>query len=41
MKWGWVDVDEVLAMLRDRPGTQHVVITGRALPRGCSTPPTS
>src|ERR1700710_1170243 len=29
MKWGWVDVDEVLAVLRDRPGRQHVVITGR------------
>jgi cob(I)alamin adenosyltransferase len=29
MKWGWVDVDEVAATLRDRPGTQHVVITGR------------
>ena len=29
MKWGWVDVDEVVQTLRDRPGTQHVVITGR------------
>ncbi|GIF26905.1 cob(I)alamin adenosyltransferase [Actinoplanes tereljensis] len=29
MKWGWVDVDEVVATLADRPGTQHVVITGR------------
>ncbi|MFD1858908.1 cob(I)yrinic acid a,c-diamide adenosyltransferase [Aeromicrobium camelliae] len=29
MKWGWVDVDEVVATLRDRPGRQHVVITGR------------
>jgi cob(I)alamin adenosyltransferase len=29
MKWGWVDVDDVVATLRDRPGTQHVVITGR------------
>jgi cob(I)alamin adenosyltransferase len=29
MKWGWVDVDEVVATLKDRPGTQHVVITGR------------
>jgi cob(I)alamin adenosyltransferase len=29
MKWGWVDVDEVLAVLGERPGTQHVVITGR------------
>ena len=29
MKWGWVDVDEVVATLRDRPGQQHVVVTGR------------
>ena len=29
IKWGWVDVDEVVATLTDRPGTQHVVITGR------------
>ena len=29
MKWGWVDVDDVVATLKDRPGTQHVVITGR------------
>ncbi|NHC12775.1 cob(I)yrinic acid a,c-diamide adenosyltransferase [Motilibacter deserti] len=29
MKWGWVDVEDVVAALRDRPGTQHVVITGR------------
>jgi cob(I)alamin adenosyltransferase len=29
MTWGWVDVDEVVSTLRDRPGHQHVVITGR------------
>ncbi len=29
MTWGWVDVEEVVAVLRDRPGDQHVVITGR------------
>lgn len=29
MKWGWISVDEVVATLRDRPGHQHVVITGR------------
>ncbi len=29
MAWGWVDVDDVVATLRDRPGRQHVVITGR------------
>ncbi|MFD0902740.1 cob(I)yrinic acid a,c-diamide adenosyltransferase [Actinomadura sediminis] len=29
MKWGWVDVDDVVEALRERPGNQHVVITGR------------
>ncbi|GIL29398.1 cob(I)yrinic acid a,c-diamide adenosyltransferase [Actinocatenispora comari] len=29
MQWGWVDTDEVLATLADRPGHQHVVVTGR------------
>ena len=29
MTWGWVDVDEVVATLANRPGYQHVVITGR------------
>lgn len=29
IKWGWVDVDDVVATLGDRPGRQHVVITGR------------
>ena len=29
IKWGWIDVDDVVATLRDRPGFQHVVITGR------------
>ncbi|HVA61532.1 MAG TPA: cob(I)yrinic acid a,c-diamide adenosyltransferase [Mycobacteriales bacterium] len=29
MKWGVVDVDEVVDVLGARPGTQHVVITGR------------
>jgi len=29
MKWGWVDVDDVVATLAARPGRQHVVITGR------------
>ncbi|MGI9126164.1 MAG: cob(I)yrinic acid a,c-diamide adenosyltransferase [Mycobacterium sp.] len=32
MKWGWVDVDEVVETLRGRPGRQHVVITGRDAP---------
>ncbi|MCX4472032.1 Cob(I)yrinic acid a,c-diamide adenosyltransferase [Micromonospora sp. MW-13] len=29
MKWGWVDVAEVVDTLAARPGFQHVVITGR------------
>ena len=29
MAWGWVDVDDVVEALADRPGHQHVVITGR------------
>ncbi|MGJ3508120.1 cob(I)yrinic acid a,c-diamide adenosyltransferase [Enemella sp. A6] len=29
MKWGWVEVDDVIETLRNRPGYQHVVITGR------------
>jgi cob(I)alamin adenosyltransferase len=29
MTWGWVDIDDVVAALRDRPGHQHVIITGR------------
>jgi cob(I)alamin adenosyltransferase len=32
LKWGWVDTDEVVATLAARPGTQHVVITGRDAP---------
>lgn len=30
---GWLDVDEVLETLRARPGTQHVVMTGRRMPQ--------
>ncbi|KUI26770.1 cob(I)yrinic acid a,c-diamide adenosyltransferase [Mycobacterium sp. GA-2829] len=33
LKWGWVDVDEVVEALRARPGRQHVVITGRDAPQ--------
>ncbi|WP_159941414.1 MULTISPECIES: cob(I)yrinic acid a,c-diamide adenosyltransferase [unclassified Nocardiopsis] len=29
INWGWVDADEVVTALRERPGRQHVVITGR------------
>lgn len=27
--WGWVDVEDVVETLQHRPGTQHIVITGR------------
>lgn len=30
---GWLDVDEVLETLANRPGTQHVVMTGRRMPQ--------
>lgn len=30
---GWLDVDEVIETLRNRPGTQHVVMTGRRMPQ--------
>ncbi|MDI3404898.1 cob(I)yrinic acid a,c-diamide adenosyltransferase [Streptomyces cavernicola] len=33
MHWGWIDVEEVVSVLRDRPGQQHVVITGRNAPQ--------
>jgi len=29
LKWGWIDVAEVVEVLSTRPGTQHVVVTGR------------
>ncbi|MCE7082228.1 cob(I)yrinic acid a,c-diamide adenosyltransferase [Streptomyces sp. ST2-7A] len=32
LHWGWIDTDEVVGVLRERPGTQHVVITGRNAP---------
>jgi len=33
LKWGWVDVGEVVEVLEHRPGFQHVVITGRDAPQ--------
>lgn len=33
LKWGWIDVDDVVDTLTDRPGRQHVVITGRDAPQ--------
>lgn len=29
IRWGWIDLADVLETLRTRTGTQHVVITGR------------
>ncbi|MEB3069909.1 cob(I)yrinic acid a,c-diamide adenosyltransferase [[Mycobacterium] vasticus] len=29
INWGWVDADDVVETLRNRPGHQHVMITGR------------
>lgn len=33
LKWGWVDIDEVVEVLTNRPGNQHVVVTGRDAPQ--------
>lgn len=33
LKYGWLDMDMVLAELKNRPSLQHVVITGRAAPQ--------
>jgi cob(I)alamin adenosyltransferase len=32
LNWGWIDVDEFVATITERPGFQHVVITGRDAP---------
>ncbi|GLW69384.1 cob(I)alamin adenolsyltransferase/cobinamide ATP-dependent adenolsyltransferase [Kitasatospora phosalacinea] len=32
LHWGWIDVAEVVEVLRGRPGSQHVVVTGRYAP---------
>jgi cob(I)alamin adenosyltransferase len=32
IKWGWVELAEVIDTLTNRPGQQHVVITGRDAP---------
>jgi cob(I)alamin adenosyltransferase len=29
INWGWVDIDDVVSTLVERPGQQHVVVTGR------------
>ncbi|GAB3920608.1 cob(I)alamin adenolsyltransferase/cobinamide ATP-dependent adenolsyltransferase [Microlunatus endophyticus] len=33
INWGWVDLDDVVATLTQRPGNQHVIITGRRMPQ--------
>jgi cob(I)alamin adenosyltransferase len=33
LKWGWIAVDDVVEVLLSRPGTQHIVITGRDAPQ--------
>ena len=33
MKFGWVDTEEVVEVLRSRPGFQHIIITGRDAPQ--------
>ncbi|HVV12909.1 cob(I)yrinic acid a,c-diamide adenosyltransferase [Amycolatopsis sp.] len=32
LKWGWIDVADVVGAITSRPGRQHVVITGRDAP---------
>jgi cob(I)alamin adenosyltransferase len=34
VKYGWIPEQEIVAALRDRPGFQHVVVTGRDAPAG-------
>ncbi|MDV3125367.1 cob(I)yrinic acid a,c-diamide adenosyltransferase [Mycobacterium sp. 21AC1] len=29
INWGWVDIDDVVTTLGNRPGRQHVIVTGR------------
>jgi cob(I)alamin adenosyltransferase len=32
MTWGWIDTDDVVATIRDRPDTVNIVATGRDAP---------
>jgi cob(I)alamin adenosyltransferase len=32
VKYGWVDVDDIVATLRDRPARTNVIVTGRYAP---------
>ncbi|MCS4489112.1 cob(I)yrinic acid a,c-diamide adenosyltransferase [Corynebacterium sp. ES2794-CONJ1] len=29
VSWGWIDIDDVITTLSNRPGVQHIVMTGR------------
>lgn len=33
LKWGWVDPEQVAEVLKNRPGKQNVIITGRDVPQ--------
>ncbi|AXH96682.1 cob(I)yrinic acid a,c-diamide adenosyltransferase [Ornithinimicrobium avium] len=33
MNWGWIDVDDVVEVLRTRPETVSVILTGREMPQ--------
>ena len=33
MQWGWIDTDEVVSVIRDRPPTVNIVVTGRDAPQ--------
>lgn len=33
LKYGWLDIEPVLAALKERPARQHVILTGRAAPQ--------
>ena len=33
VKYGWIPEDDIVTTLRDRPGFQHVVVTGRDAPQ--------
>ncbi|MDA0162498.1 cob(I)yrinic acid a,c-diamide adenosyltransferase [Solirubrobacter ginsenosidimutans] len=33
IKYGWIPEEEIVSTLRDRPGFQHVVVTGRDAPQ--------
>jgi cob(I)alamin adenosyltransferase len=32
INWGWIDLDDVLATIRDRPSHVNIVCTGRNAP---------